>query len=344
MGKGKDLDISVVVPLLNEESSLVLLYRRLTEALDNLSESYELIFVDDGSTDSSFSALEQLHERDDRVKVIQFRGNYGKAAALSAGFRNSRGDVIITLDADLQDQPEEIPRFLAKLEEGYDLVSGWKANRHDPISKVLPSRVFNVVTSLMTGIKLHDFNCGFKCYRREVIEEIEVYGELHRFFPALAKMAHFRVGEIVVEHSPRQYGKSKYGPARLSRVFIDFFTVMFLMKFRKKPGHLFGGAGLLASFIGICINLYIAYLRLTFGNIQNRQPLLLLGILLMVMGTQFISIGLLGELITHTHARGRDEYRIRNKLGFDSSHRSSSLLDYAGESFEETKTARNQPL
>ncbi len=313
--KHAGIRLSVVVPLFNERESLEALYQGLKSALGGLKDQgpYEIIFVDDGSDDGSFSVLEGLNRRDPAVKAIQFRKNYGKAAALTAGFREAKGELIFTLDADLQDDPGEIPAFLKKMEQGYDLISGWKLRRQDPFTRRAASWVFNQVTSLVTGLRLHDFNCGFKCYRREVIEEIEIYGELHRYIPALAKGRGFRIGELKVEHRPRRYGRSKYGRERLYRGLLDLLTVLFLTRFARRPSHLFGSVGLLLSLGGLGINLYIAYLRFSFGNIRGRYPLLFLGILLLIIGVQFISTGLLGEMIVSS-SMGERGYSIRRKL------------------------------
>lgn len=304
--------ISVVIPLYNEEKSLEELYNRAILSLQSLSDSFELIFVDDGSTDNSFSVLRDLHKRDNQVKVIRFRKNFGKAAALSAGFKEAQGEIIITLDADLQDLPEEIPALIKKMDEGYDLVSGWKFKRKDPFLRKIASRLFNSVTSFYTGVKIHDFNCGLKCYRREVTEEIELYGELYRYIPAIAKWKGFKVGEVKVNHRPRVHGKSKYGSERYLRGFFDLLTVIMLTKYPEKPLHFFGLLGTLLSLIGLAINIYMAALRLSGKWISNR-PLLLLGILLLILGVQFIFFGLMGELIVFSSQK-ETSYTVKEKL------------------------------
>jgi len=288
--------LSVVIPLYNEEKSLEELYNRIILSLQPLSDSFELIFVDDGSTDNSFSVLRELYKRDNQVKAICFRKNFGKAAALSAGFKEAQGEIIVTLDADLQDLPEEIPALIKKMDEGYDLVSGWKFKRKDPFLKKISSRLFNSVTSFYTGVKIHDFNCGLKCYRREVIDEIELYGELHRYIPAIANWKGFKVGEEKVNHKPRVHGKSKYGSERYLRGLFDLLTVIMLTKYPQKPLHFFGLLGTILSIAGLAINIYMVALRLSGKWISNR-PLLLLGILLLILGVQFIFFGLMGELI-----------------------------------------------
>ena len=241
--------ISAIVPLLNEEESLRELYDQLAASLTSLG-SWEIIFVDDGSTDGSLEVLKNLHEKDPRVRLISFRKNYGKSAALNAGFHAARGDYVVTLDADLQDDPAEIPNLMRKIEEGYDLVSGWKKKRYDPLSKTIPSRIFNFATGILSGLRIHDFNCGLKAYRREVTEKLPVYGELHRFLPALAHWDGFRVTEIPVQHHARKYGRTKFGISRFFNGFYDLMAVIFLSRFTKKPMHLFGLLGVLCALLG----------------------------------------------------------------------------------------------
>ncbi len=247
------------------------------------------------------------------MEIIQFRENFGKAAALSAGFAQARGKIIITMDADLQDDPREIPNFIHKLEESYDLVCGWRSKRQDPFSKILPSRLFNYLTSTLTGVKLHDFNCGFKCYRKEVVKNLSLYGELHRYVPALAHWQGFKITEIKVKHHPRAHGKSKYGASRLFSGLTDLLTVMFLTKYMKKPLHLFGGVGFLLFSAGLMINVYLAILWFLGQGIGNR-PLLLLGVLLMLVGFQIVSTGLIGEMIVSVRHKGEVGYIIKKIL------------------------------
>ncbi|MGQ9629863.1 MAG: glycosyltransferase family 2 protein [bacterium] len=308
-----DRDISVVVPLLNEEGSLEQLHAGLVDALEGLGRDYEIVFVDDGSTDSSPKILEDLRAEDRNVRVIQFRRNFGKSAALSAGFQHSRGRVIITMDADLQDDPKEIPNFLEKIDEGYDIVSGWKFQRQDPLSKRLPSRFFNSFVSAFSGVRLHDFNCGFKAYRREVVENIHIYGELHRYIPVLAHWKGFRVGEIKVRHHKRRYGRSKYGLVRFLRGGLDFLTVILITKYFRRPLHFFGGIGLFFAFLGFIADFYLTILWFLGHGIGTR-PLLLLGVLLIILGIQFISMGLIGEMVIYAGKRGED-YVIKRILG-----------------------------
>ena len=291
--------LSVIIPLMNEAESLPELYRELREALHLWADCCELIFIDDGSTDNSFSVLEKLHTEDPRVIVLRFRRNQGKASALMAGFRRAKGNIVITLDADLQDDPKEIPRFLHKLEEGFDLVSGWKVTRHDPFIRRGLSRVFNRVTALLTGVTLHDFNCGFKCYRRDVIREIRLYGELHRFIPALASWRGFRIAEIEVAHRPRKYGLSKYGSERIPHGFFDLLTVLMLTRYQMRPLHFFGKLGMLQGLLGFVALMYLI-IGWFFGHWIGSRPLLSLSILAMIIGLQFIFFGLLAEMIVNS--------------------------------------------
>ncbi|MGH7410423.1 MAG: glycosyltransferase [Candidatus Methylomirabilis sp.] len=302
---GNNVGLSVVVPLFNEAESITDLYAALDAALSNLNGSNELIFVDDGSTDNSFEILKGLYEKDDRVKVIQLRGNRGKAAALAVGFRESSGGVIITLDGDLQDDPKEFPKFLRKLEEGYDMVSGWKVRRQDPWTRRILSAIFNHVTAFITGLRLHDFNCGFKAYRRAVISELKLHGELHRFIPALASWRGFRVAEIEVEHHRRKHGRSKYGMERIPGGFFDLLTVIVLTRFTAKPLHLFGLLGIFLGLAGISI---IGYLSLGWflGKWIGTRPILLIGAILVIAGIQLISLGLVAEMIVYASGSQSD--------------------------------------
>ena len=305
------VSVSVVVPLLNEADSLRQLFEEIDAAIAQLviPGTAEIIFVDDGSTDGSLAILRGLYEVDDRVQVIQLRRNFGKSAALAAGFATARGEYIVTLDADLQDVPAEIPALLAPLlSDEADLVSGWKADRQDPLSKTLPSAVFNRVVRVVSGVPLHDFNCGFKAYRREVVEEVPLYGEMHRYIPVLAHFRGFKVAEVRVPHRARKYGYSKFGPARFIRGFFDLLTVVFLTQYTRRPLHLFGLIGLLTFGLGFVIDAYLAFLKLAFGEPIGHRPLLTLGVLLMIVGSQFVVFGLLGEMIAH-HARTSGDSR-----------------------------------
>jgi glycosyltransferase involved in cell wall biosynthesis len=308
------IEVSVVLPILDEVESLGVLHRELTEALQQLGRPYEILFVDDGSRDGSFERIEKLRLEDPRVRAVQLRRNFGKAAALAVGFREAHGDVILTLDGDLQDDPAEVPKLLARLEDGFDLVSGWKEDRQDPRSKTWPSRLFNWVTGVLTGIRLHDFNSGFKIYRREVVDELRLYGELHRFIPALAAWRGFQVAEVPVRHRPRQYGRSKFGSARLWRGFLDLLTVLFLTRYTRRPLHLFGGLGLIAWTVGFGVNLYLTGIWLSGREPIGHRPLLAFGVLSMLVGVQFFAVGLLSELVLSYQARSTDDVSIRRRL------------------------------
>jgi glycosyltransferase involved in cell wall biosynthesis len=305
--------LSFVIPTLNEKPSLEKLYGLIVENVAKTGHDYEIIFVDDGSTDGSFELLEDLHQNDPQVKVIGFRRNFGKAAALMAGFAQAEGEIVFTMDADLQDDPVEIPSFLDKLDEGYDLVSGWKYPRLDPISKTAPSKLANATIRLGTGIKLHDFNCGFKAMRRDVAKELKLYGEMHRYVPVLAYWTGFSVTEIKVKHHPREFGKSKYGMQRLFRGLFDFITVVFLIRYTRRPAHFFGMLGLIPFVLGFLIDAYLAVLWFSGEQIGHR-PLLTLGTLLLMIGVQFFSIGLLAEMLSFSILSREDEYRVKRRL------------------------------
>jgi dolichol-phosphate mannosyltransferase len=292
--------ISVVVPVHDEERSVEPLYEELSVSLQPLGRPWEAVFVDDGSTDGSLAALTRIHAGAPNVKIVRLRRNFGKAAALAAGFRHAGGDVVVTIDADLQDDPAEIPRLLAKLDEGFDLVSGWKAQRRDPLSRRIPSRIFNAVVGRVSGLRLHDLNCGLKAYRADVVRNLRVYGELHRFLPVLAHDRGYRVAELAVNHRPREHGASRYGVERYLRGFLDFLTVWFMGRYRHRPLHLFGGLGLALGAIGTILLLYLTALKLS-GEAIGHRPLLTLGVLLVVVGLQFFSLGLLSELVTSHH-------------------------------------------
>lgn len=307
-----DPTISVVVPFLDEEGSLEELHRKLVEVLGHLGQPYEILFIDDGSLDRSGAIADDIAARDPAVGVVHFRRNFGKAAALDAGFKRARGNVVFTMDADLQDDPEEIPNFLAKLDEGYDLVSGWKRRRRDPIGKTLPSKVFNFVVSRVSGLKLNDFNCGFKAYRVEAVRDLDLYGELHRYVPVLIHFRGFRVTQIPVQHHPRTTGASKYGVERMMKGFFDLLTVLLITRYRTRPLHLFGGAGLVFAFIGLLCLGYLTVLWFQGHGIGTR-PLLLFGVLLMLLGVQLVSTGLLGEMIGWSQVGVKSAYVIRDE-------------------------------
>ena len=303
-------EISIVIPLYNEEQSLKELYDKIRNVLNRMGR-YEIIFIDDGSIDGSVRALHELRHRDRRVKFIRFRRNYGKSAALSIGFAKAEGDIIVTMDADLQDDPNEIPNLINEIKKGYDLVSGWKKKRLDPLSKTIPSKFFNFVTSIITGIKIHDFNCGLKAYRKEVAKEVEIYGELHRYIPVLAHWLGYKIGEVPVQHHERKYGKTKFGFGRFWKGFLDLLTVIFTTRYMQRPLHLFGFWGLIFFLIGFVIDIYLVYLKFSEGMALSNRPLFIGGILLIIVGVQFISIGLIGELVTKTRRTADKEYSIR---------------------------------
>jgi glycosyltransferase involved in cell wall biosynthesis len=302
--------LTVLIPVYNEEGTLLELTERLQKLFKEKAYEGKIIFVNDGSTDDTATFLNQLSEQYDNVKAIHFRLNRGKADALQAGFDAADGDFVITMDGDLQDDPMEIPHLLAKLEEGWDLVSGWKKTRHDPIGKTLPSKFFNKTTSMLSGIKIHDFNCGLKAYRIEVVKSIQLYGELHRYIPVLALQAGFRSTEIPVTHHPRTKGKSKYGFSRLFKGFYDLLTVLFITRFTSRPMHLFGALGLTAFSLGVIAELYLIILKYAFGDpFRNHFAMLMLGILLILLGVQMFSIGLIGEMLVYFERRRRLELR-----------------------------------
>ncbi len=307
--------LSFVIPFMDEEPTLRDLFEQIAAVVRPSGRPFEVIFVDDGSSDGGAARVAELAAAwPNEVKLIELRGNFGKSAALAAGFEHASGDVVFTLDADLQDDPKEIPRFLEALDGGLDVVSGYKKTRHDPWHKVWPSRVFNWMVRRLTGVPLHDINCGFKCYRAEVLRDVRVYGELHRFIPALAAWNRYRVGEIPVEHHPRRFGHSKFGVGRFFRGLMDLFTVTFLLKYDRKPLHFFGWLGGLSFLSGLAVCGYLTALWVGGASIGHR-PLLTLGVLLIVIGVQILATGLLAELIVHVNDAGRP-YKIRRAIGF----------------------------
>lgn len=310
--------ISVVIPVMNEEGNLAELHRRLVAALSSTGVSWEILFIDDGSTDGTWREITRLRSVDPHVLAIQHRRNFGKARALSNGFELASGNTIITMDGDLQDDPDEIPRMLERLNEGYDLVSGWKQNRQDPRGKTAPSKLFNWTVRTVTGVELHDFNCGFKAYRRDVTDTIRVYGELHRFTPVLAAAEGFRIAELPVKHHARAWGKSKYGLKRLSKGFLDLITVFFLTNYRQRPMHLFGIPGMISIALGVLMGIKLSWDRLVQDETIGTRPLLLLAVLLIVVGVQFFGLGLLGEFMVQQSHRTRPEPArfLRRTLGF----------------------------
>jgi glycosyltransferase involved in cell wall biosynthesis len=302
--------ISVVVPVHDEERSVRLLYDELQAALEPLGHDWEVLYVDDGSTDGTFAALTRLQAHEPGVRIVRLRRNFGKASALAAGFAQAAGGVVVTIDGDLQDDPGEIPRLLVKLEEGFDLVSGWKTRRRDPWRRRVLSRAFNGVTSRLSGLRLHDFNCGLKAYRAEVLRGLRLYGELHRFLPVLAHYRGFQVVELPVNHRPRRHGRSRYGVERYLRGFFDLLTVTFMGRYRYRPLHLFGSVGLVLGLVGFALLTYLTVLKVA-GEAIGGRPLLTLGVLLVVVGIQLFSLGLVGELVTSLHEeRAGDRERV----------------------------------
>jgi glycosyltransferase involved in cell wall biosynthesis len=309
----KETGISLVVPVLNEESTIVTLFDEIDAALNGIGRSdYEVVFVDDGSRDDSWARMQELADRHpEHVVAIKLRRNFGKAAALSAGIAATRGEVIFTMDADLQDHPGEIPRFLEKLEAGYDMVAGWKRQRHDPFSKTAPSKLFNAVTGRLSGLDLHDFNCGFKAARGEVFRNLRLYGELHRFIPVMAHDLGYRVGEIEVEHRPREFGTSKYGWERYARGFLDLLTVLAITRYAGRPGHLFGGIGIVFGLVGGGTLVYLTLLKLFTDALIGQRPLLIFGALMVILSVQMISLGLLAELVMRNRPREERQLEIQ---------------------------------
>ena len=303
--------LSVVVPAYNEAESLPELHRELVAALDALGMTWEVLYVDDGSRDGTDRVIQKLCEEDPRARGILLSRNFGKSAALATGFKAVRGTFVCTMDADLQDDPAELPKLFAALDQGFDLVSGWKVKRRDPLTKRLPSKLFNVVTGKVAGVRLHDFNCGFKLYRREVVDALEVYGELHRFLPALAHWQGFRVGEVAVNHRPRRFGQSKFGPSRFVNGFLDLLTAAFISTSALKPLHVFGRVGLLFLSVGFGLAVWFV-VQWAHGEPLRVRPLMLFGAASVLLGIQFILMGLLGEMIAHQSAR--DDYPVRRRF------------------------------
>jgi glycosyltransferase involved in cell wall biosynthesis len=311
------LDVSVVIPVLDEADSLPILHQSLTESLAGSGHTYELIVVDDGSTDGSFEVMQQLHLQDEHVRVVRFRRNYGQTAAFAAGFDRARGDVVITIDADLQNDPADIPSLMERIAEGYDVVSGWRVDRQDRfLDRRLPSIVANRLIGWATGVRIHDYGCSLKAYRRDVLADVQLYGELHRFLPALAHAVGARVTEIPVTHHPRRFGRAKYGLSRTLKVFLDILAVRFLMSYATRPIHVFGLLGLLSFAAGVAMLIYLAVVRLFLLQPIADRPLTLLAILLTMLGVQLVTSGLLADLVTRTYheSRGKPIYTVREEL------------------------------
>jgi glycosyltransferase involved in cell wall biosynthesis len=310
------MDLSIVIPLFNEDESIGELISWIGKVVSKMDIKFEVVMVDDGSTDKSWETLIALKQKFHFVKGLRFRRNYGKSAALNTGFKAIEGNVVITMDADLQDSPEEIPHLYKMIkEEGYDLVSGWKRKRHDPLSKRLPSKLFNKTTRWLSGIELNDFNCGLKAYSKDVVKSIEVYGEMHRYIPVIAKNAGFaKIGEKVVEHQARKFGVTKFGLERVLRGYLDLVSITFMTKFSKRPMHFFGGMGTLLSFIGILMLLYLSFMKLFFNTARiSDRPLFFLGMLSIIIGVQLFIAGFLAEMISRNNPL-RNEYSVKETI------------------------------
>lgn len=304
--------LSILIPLFDERDSISEMHAQVTDACVKLGRTYEILWIDDGSRDGSGALLDELAARDPRCRVVHFRRNFGKSSALAAGFERVRGQIVLTLDADLQDDPAMIDDFVRRIEAGADLVSGWKKLRHDPLDKTLPSRLFNAVVSRLSGVRLHDFNCGFKAYRADCVRELAVYGGFHRFLPVLAHHRGFRVEELIVNHRARKHGKSKYGVKRMFDGFMDLLTVLLVTRYRTRPLHFFGIPGVLLGALGLLILSYLSVLWL-LGHAIGDRPLLILGVLLTIVAMQFIGVGLLGELLVRTTIRSQEVFSIRDE-------------------------------
>ncbi|MBC8488261.1 MAG: glycosyltransferase [Bacteroidetes bacterium] len=313
------MDISLVIPLYNEEESLQELTDWIRQVMEKNNYSYQVIFIDDGSSDNSWNKIEEMANADSNIRGIKFRRNFGKSAALNKGFEAAQGDVVITMDSDLQDSPEEIPELYRMIKnDGYDIVSGWKKKRHDPFGKKFPSKFFNRTTRAISGIKLHDFNCGLKAYRKEVVKSIEVYGEMHRYIPVIAKWAGYnKIGEKTVQHQKRKYGVTKFGMGRFIKGYLDLLSITFISKFGKRPMHLFGTLGSILFFIGFVIAIYLAVAKFLFSVYKmTERPLFYLGLLAMIIGTQLFLTGFLAEMISRSSTE-RNRYEVEKEIGFN---------------------------
>jgi len=311
--------ISIVIPVFNEEKNIKLLHTELKQVLDDLGKDYEIVFVDDGSTDKTYHLLRQICERDKKVKVVVFRRNFGQTAAISAGFDYAKGEIIVTLDADLQNDPQDIPQLIDKIEDGFDVVSGWRAERKDPfLTRRLPSYISNWLTSLFTGVKLHDYGCTLKAYKKEIAKNIKLYGEMHRFIPALASWIGASICEVKVRHHPRKYGSSKYDFSRINRGFLDLLTVKFLLSFATRPIQIFGKFGLISILLGFICGIALIVMKVVSRVNMTGNPFLYLSILFFLIGGQFLSLGLLGEIISRTYHESQNKsiYFVKEILGY----------------------------
>ncbi|MCP4631451.1 MAG: glycosyltransferase family 2 protein [candidate division Zixibacteria bacterium] len=317
MDNDKQIDLSLVIPLYDEENNVSLLYKKLKEVLDSTGRSYEIVYIDDGSRDNTLEELTKLHEQDDAVKVISFSTNFGKGAGLSAGFEFAQGDYIITMDGDLQDDPQDILVILEKLDQGIDLVAGWKPEGKGSAAKSIPSWMFNRFTAIVTGLKIHDMNCPFKGYKRDIAKNIgdEIHGDLFRYIPLIARRRGYSIEEVVVRNYPRQHGKSKFGMTRFVKGFLDFLTILFLTRFTMSPLHLFGTMGLIPTFFGSGIIFYLYGRKFLYGiNVGTNLPLFTLSVLMVIFGVQVFSIGLLGEMIVNRNKSSDDKFKIKKVL------------------------------
>ena len=304
------MDISIVIPAYNEQDNVILLYREIKKAVDRITRDYEIIYIDDGSSDLTFKNLLKLSKEDSKVRIIKFRKNFGQTAAMDAGFKAAKGNIIVAMDADLQNDPADIPKLLEKINEGYDVVSGWRYKRKDPLSKKLISLLANFLRKRLTGEAIHDSGCSLKAYRKECFEGLNLYGEMHRFIPALLKWKGFRISEVKVNHRPRKHGKTKYSLSRVMRGSLDLVVVLFWQKYSTRPIHLFGGLGLLTSFLGFVLLAYLAVMRLFYNTAIGNRPLLLLSILLVILGVQFIIFGLIADVLVKIYYKDSTNYSI----------------------------------
>lgn len=311
------MDVSIIIPVLNEEESIPELYPHVSEVMKKTGKDYEIIFVDDGSTDKSFDILKGINKKDNTVRIIKFRRNFGQTAAISAGIKHSKGEVIVTLDADLQNDPSDIPKLLDKMNDGFDVVCGWRKDRKDPlVSKKIPSKISNWLARKLTKVEIHDFGCTLRVYKKESLRDIELYGEMHRYIPALIASEGFRITEVPVAHHERAHGKSKYGTSRLLRGFLSLTSVKFWVKYSKNPIQFFGSIGLIQMLLGVAIGAYLSMRRFLFKESLSDRPLLFLSVMLIIVGIQFITLGFLGEMIARSYFDStEDAYSIEERLG-----------------------------